>query len=128
MESRPQAPAAAARGLAAAVVILAFGALGFFGVFSDAPPGQPLTLRLGVLAVAQLTGAGLVGLLLVRQWFLAVLTAWGPLLMGGLGLYVKLRHPGEFPRASFLLVSLCGAPLLALAGGWLGRWFVLGRR
>ena len=70
-------------------------------------------------------------MLLPRRWYLAVLTAWGPMLLGGVGLYAKLIHPEVPTRPSSMLwlpLLLLGVPLVALAGGFLGRWYARRRR
>jgi hypothetical protein len=116
------------RGAAATLVILGTGGVGLVGAFSDASPGESVALRLVLLAFVQVAGAALVGLLVPRWWLLAVLTAWGPLLLGSVGLYVKLRHHAQFPHPRFLVLSLVVPSVLAIAGGLLGRWWILQRR
>jgi hypothetical protein len=113
--------AALVRGAGVTLVIVATGAFGLGGLFSDRSPGESLALRLALLALVQLLGAALVGLLVPRWWWLALFTAWGPVLLGGVGLYVKLRHQTAFPNVRFLVLSLTFPPLLAVAGGLLGR-------
>ena len=112
------------RGAAATLVILLSGAVGLWGVFTDASPGESVALRLALLVLVQLLGAALVGALLPRWWMLALLSAWGPVLLGGVGLYVKLRHQTVFPRLGFLVLTLALPLVLAVAGGLLGRWWV----
>ena len=112
------------RGAAATLVILLTGAFGLWGVFTDASPGESVALRLTLLVLVQLLGAALVGVLLPRWWMLALLSAWGPFLLGGVGLYVKLRHQTVFPRPMFLVLSLTVPVLLAVSGGLLGRWWI----
>ena len=124
MERTETPGVALVRGAAATLVILATGGFGLVGLFSDVPPGASVVLRLLLLTLVQVLGAALVGLLLPRLWFVALLTAWGPVLLGAVGLYVKLRHETAFPRARFLILSLVLPPLLALAGGLLGRWWI----
>jgi hypothetical protein len=110
------------------LAILATGAYGFVGVFSDRSPGESAVFRMASLALVSVVGAGLVGMLLPRRWYLAVLTAWGPMLMGCLGLYVKVAHPGPFPRVRALAVMLLVWPCVAVAGGFLGMWIARHRR
>ena len=61
-----------------------------------------------------------------NRWYLAVIAAWGPALLGAVGLFAKLRAGGNYPKSSFLVLTLCAAPLVSLAGGFAGR--VMGRR
>ena len=121
---RPSAAVLMVRAAAATLVILLTGAVGLWGVFTDASPGESIALRLALLVLVQLLGAALVGALLPRWWMLALLSAWGPVLLGGVGLYVKLRHQTVFPRLTFLVLTLALPLVLAVAGGRLGRWWV----
>ena len=114
------------RGAAATLVILATGAFGLLGLFSDTSETS-IALRLALLVLVQVLGAALVAVLVPRWWMFSLLTAWGPLLMGGVGLYVKLRHETVFPRGHVLALTLVVPPVLALAGGLLGRWIKLRR-
>jgi len=116
------------RSAAATLVILATGAIGLMGAFSDPSPSESVALRLALLAVVQVSGAALVGVILPRWWILALLTAWGPLLLGSVALYVKLVHHTVFPRLTFLVFTLVVPSLLALTGGFLGRWWIRQRR
>ena len=75
--------AALVRGAGVTLVIVATGAFGLWGLFSDRSPGESLALRLALLALVQLLGAALVGLLVPRWWVLAVAGGllgrrWGP--------------------------------------------------
>ncbi|HEX5045323.1 MAG TPA: hypothetical protein VFV75_20680 [Candidatus Polarisedimenticolaceae bacterium] len=121
--TKPSIAAAMVRGASVTLVILATGACGLAGLFTDQSPGESVVLRFALLVLVQVLGAALVGWLVPRWWILAVLTAWGPLLLGGVGLYVKLRHDTTMPSLRFFLLSLVLPPLLALAGGLLGRWW-----
>ena len=124
----PDTAAHMVRGARAVLVILGTGSLGPLGLFFGASPGESVALRLALLALIQLLGAALVALLVPRWWLLALLTTWGPALLGSVALYVMLRHQTDFPRPRFLVLSLVAPPLIALAGGGMGRWWMRSRR
>ena len=71
-----------ARGAAAAVVIFLVGVLGLWAAFSDLSPNETLLQRVVVVALVYLLGGSFVGILLPRRWYLAALTAWGPVAIG----------------------------------------------
>lgn len=74
------------------------------------------------LAVLCLGGAGLVvGWLAPKRWGLAVLAAWSSVGMGLLLLIGKLSTGGTPPYWSAIVTGLIVAPLVAAAGGYLGR-------
>ena len=122
------AGAGVVRWLAAATVIFFVGLVGFMAAFIDVSAGEILSLRITVVALLFFLGSAVVGLLLPRRWYLATLTAWGPLLVGGVSLYVKLTNDEVRVSTKLLLASLVVIPVLALLCGLAGRWFILRRR
>ncbi len=109
------------RKLAELALILASGLLaGFFGlamVFSDLGPGETWTARI-LLIVGLYSGFGLlVGLAFPARWKLALLSAWGPGLMGLVAIFSNLMvNPVAAPQGLLFLAPL-GIVGLASYGG-----------
>ncbi len=105
----------------AVVVALSVGVLGLWSVFTDIGPHESRTSRWAMTGLVYALGATVVGALVPHRWYLAVLTAWGPLLLGAIGLTAKLATGRPVPYWSFLATTLLGVPALALLFGYLGR-------
>jgi hypothetical protein len=107
--------------LLAVAIALAVGVIGLWAVFSDFGPNESPTARWLIVGLIYAAGAAAVGALVPQRWYLALLTAWGPLAIGLLGLATRLRIGGPFPYWSFLALEILGVPGVALAFGYLGR-------
>ena len=105
-------------------VVIAFitGCVGLFGFFSDLGPSETQTERIVFLVVSYAVGCGVVGAILPRAWHVALIAAWGPLLIALPGLVMKLMGGGPVPYWSFLLQALVAVPAAALAFGYGGSW------
>ena len=117
------------RGLAVAALILVVGLVGLWAVFTDLRPGASLVPRILIVALLYVGTGALVGRLLPRFWYLAVLLAWGPALWGLVGLVARSLpdHP-EMPYSpglGFFLVMFLVVPGVALASGRLGKTWAL---
>lgn len=97
-----------------------FGVVGLALVFTDLGPTSTPTARVLSSAGLFLVAGVSIGLLNPRgrSWSLAVLSAWGPAVLGAVGMWIWLRSPGGEPGLA--LAFLLGPAGLALAGGWGG--------
>ena len=105
----------------AVLVALLVGVIGLWSVLADSGPKESRTMRWLMTGVISALGATTVGALVPRRWYLAVITAWGPLFLGAMGLVAKLAHGGPIPYWSFLATTLLGLPALAVLFGYVGR-------
>ncbi len=103
-------------------IALATGLVGLWCVFTDLGPSEFMAGRISILVLAYLVGAGLVGALLPRRWYVASVAAWGPVLFGILGLVAKLSRGGPMLRWSFLIETLLMIPAACLMFGFGGSW------
>ena len=111
-----------ARNVVLAVIIaLAVGVIGLWAVFSDIGPKDSMAARWLMTSLVYAAGAMAVGFLVPRRWYLALLTAWGPLVLGLIGLTVKLINGRPVPYWRFLALTILGVPGAALLFGFLGR-------
>ena len=104
------------------LVALITGFVGLTGFFSDLGPSETGTERIVLLLVSYAVGCGLVGALLPRAWYFALIAAWGPVLIALPGLVNKVVRGGPFPFWSFLLEALVAVPAAALVFGYAGSW------
>lgn len=102
------------------LVALAIGLVGLFAVFSDVAPGGTPAVRFLFLGLLYAGGSALVGALVPRRWYVAVVAAWGPVLWCSLGVVMKLTHGGPVPYWSYLIPTIIIVPALALGFGYLG--------
>ena len=103
-------------------IALATGLIGLWCVFTDLGPSESMAGRISILVLAYLVGAGLVGVLLPRRWYVASVAAWGPVLLGSAGLVAKVSRGGAMPRWSFLIAALLIIPAVCLMFGFGGSW------
>ena len=103
-----------------ALLVFVIGVLGLSGFFSDLGPGESERERIAFVVGVYVVGGGLLGALLPRRWYLAVLSAWGPLLVSAPGLLVPLSRGQATPYWSYILLGLVGAPAVAVAAGFAG--------
>jgi len=105
--------------------------LGLFGlalIFSNLSPNETWSIRVAVAVIYFfLCGLG-IGFLSRDFWFIAGLSAWGAVLMGGLLVIVALGRHGsasfeaqEPPYISSGLLLLFVPIVLSLAGGYIGH-------
>lgn len=114
------------RYVAAVILGVLGGILILSRVFSDIGRDESAVGQVVLLvSVTFLMSAGL-GWLAARRWYLAVVLAWGAILMGAISLMVRTRRGGS--PMEWLLTSalLLGIPALSLLGGFTGdrvrRW------
>lgn len=103
--------------------------LGFVGlaiVFSDPVEGWPL--RIMIASAFYFFSSATVGYTHPNGWPIAMLTAWGGLLMGGLLIIAAIARYGgaafaatEPPYISSGLIMLFGSLVLSLSGGYVGK-------
>ena len=79
------------RTLVVTSVVLVTGFLSLAQIFSDLGPQETQVSRILVTWLTLIFGAVLIGLIVPRRWYLAVLSAWGPFLLAGGGLLVAIR-------------------------------------
>ena len=103
------------------MLIFVTGAFGFLAFFSDLAKGEQLWHRILVVTVVYLVVGASVGALLPRLWALALLAGWGPIGLGVLGLFMRLRTGGETPYWSAFVVTLVVLPAWLLASSYLGK-------
>lgn len=105
----------------AVIIALMVGVIGLWAVFSDIGPRDSIATRWLITGLVYAAGAMAVGFLVPRRWYLALLTAWGPLVLGLIGLTAKLMNGGPLPYWRFLALTILGVPGFALLFGYLGR-------
>ena len=105
----------------AVIIALMIGVIGLWAVFSDIGPKDSIATRWLVTSLVYAAGAMAVGFLVPRRWYLALLTAWGPLVLGLMGLAVKPVNARPIPYWRFLALTILGVPGFALLFGYLGR-------
>ena len=98
---------------------MAFYHLNIYLFFADLSPWEPVWMRITLVAVFYAASAAIVGALVPSRWYVALLTAWGPTLMGSLALLLRLSL-GAPPGWDFVLPALAGVPTLALVAGYSG--------
>ncbi len=106
--------------VSAVVVALVVGVVGLWAVFADIAPKGSAAWRWSLTAIVYAGGAAVVGALVPRRWYLALLAAWGPVTLGLLGLITKLVSGAAVPYWSFLALVLVFVPAVALLFGYLG--------
>src|SRR5436309_6428654 len=79
------------RTLVVTSVVLVTGFLSLAQIFSDLGPQETQVSRILVSWLTLIFRAVLIGLIMPRCWYLAVLTAWGPFLLVGGSLLVAIR-------------------------------------
>lgn len=122
------ASSAIVRWSVAAVAIALVGLLGLSAFFSDLGPGETGFRRAVVVAIEYVVGGVVIGWTLRRRWYLAILEAWGPVLLGVAVVFVAFRQGIGEGRLSFLLLLLGVMPLVSIGSGLLGwRLARLGR-
>jgi hypothetical protein len=94
---------------------------------SDLGPSETVAARVAVVVVVYVIGCGLIGALLPRQWYVAVISAWGPVLISTfmlVALVFRLGEPAGAPGAfaGFWLLALIVFPAFAFASGYVGAW------
>ncbi|MBK9155459.1 MAG: hypothetical protein IPM25_14825 [Chloracidobacterium sp.] len=77
----------------AIAIVLGFG--GLVLTFSDLGPGESWPLRITVAAAFFFISGAFVGLIQPKAWPIALLTAWGAVLMGGFITLVAAAHYGR---------------------------------
>ena len=102
------------------IIALATGFVGLVSFFSDLGASESTAGRISILVLAYVVGAGVVGALLPRAWYLASIAAWGPVVFGVLGLVAKLSRGGPFPHWSLILETLVMIPAACLVFGYGG--------
>lgn len=112
----------AAFGAAAVVIAVATGFLGLSMFFSDLGPSESVAFRVLTLVLLYALGAGSIGALVPRIWYVALLAAWGPVL---LSLPVLLNRGAVAPSSPAEqmqqgLLGLVVVPLAALAFSYVG--------
>ena len=105
--------------LAVALALLV-GVAGLWTVFTDVGPNESRAARWLMTGLVYALGATAVGALVPRRWYLALLAAWGPVVLGAVGLVAKLANGGAVPYWRFLATNLLGVPAVALLFGYLG--------
>ncbi len=108
------------------VIAILLGSVGLVFVFSD--PAEGWLLRATVAtAFFFLTGAA-IGYAHANGWLIAMLTAWGAVLMGGFIILMSIARYGrnafnavEPPYVSSGIIMLFGSLGLTFFGGLLGR-------
>lgn len=112
-----------ARTAVGVVIALVTGFFGLAGLFSDLASSETIATRMMLVTLIYAVGCGFVGALRPRMWYLALVAAWGPFMIGLLGLVTKLRQGGQYPYWSILFVDLLFVPGAALVFGCGGSWF-----
>ena len=113
-----------ARTILVTAVVLVTGFLGLAQVFSDLGPRETGMQRILSTLLTCIIGSLLIGLIVPKRWYLAVLNAWGPLLLAGGGLLVAIRMGRVTEVLSGLLpilVVMPGTSLLSALAGALMR-------
>lgn len=107
-------------------VLLGFG--GLLLVFSDLGPGEGAFLRVTITAAYFFLSGGIIGFAHFKGWLIAMLVAWGSVLMGGFIIFMAIARYGresfaatDPPYISSGLIILVGSLALTLLGGVFGR-------
>lgn len=113
-----------------AVVLLAF-LLGFGGlvfVFSDLGPGEGWPFRVAITAAYFFISGAFIGYAQPKTWAIALLVAWGGVLMGGFITLVAIVHYGreafaatQPPFITSGLIILFGSVGATLLGAFFGK-------
>jgi hypothetical protein len=103
-------------------VVLAgtIGAIGFGALSIDLAPTVSKSGLLLVTALVYAVGAVVVGALAPRRWWLALLAAWGPVILGIAALIAKLANYGEGVHWRDLTMAILVVPGYAMLFGYLG--------
>ena len=104
----------------AIVGAICIGMLGLVSFFSDLSSGETILSRVLFIVICYAIGSLLFGILVPRYWYGALIAAWGPLLIGLLGLLSMIRNGGPYPYLAYLASALLGVPGLCLAFGYTG--------
>jgi hypothetical protein len=109
------------RVVVAILVTLGTGLIGLAAIFSDAGPGETLWQRALLVAGIYMAACAGIGVMFEKHWYLAVFTAWGPVILAAPVLLNILATGWSFRTGAFLFV-LCIFPGFALACGFAGAW------
>ena len=93
------------RVLAVAILVYFVGAMGGWRVAHDVQQPEGMPWRYAEIALVYLVGSALIGLLVRRHWYIALLTLWGPILYCGT-IYYYFGSPGLLLELSDFLVGL----------------------
>jgi hypothetical protein len=109
-------------GAAAVIIAIATGFLGLSMFFSDLGPSESMVFRFSTLVLLYAVGGGAIGALVPRAWYVAILAAWGPVLLT-LPMLLGPRVGTPSSPADQMQQGLLGVvvvPLAALAFAFLG--------
>lgn len=111
---------------AAAGIAVLIGFVGLMFVFTDPVEGWPL--RIAIATTFFFLSGAAIGFIHPNGWPMAMLTAWGGALMGGLITLVAISRNDSSPAPEPLelpigLIMLFGSPIVTLFGGFLGKSF-----
>ncbi|MCC7307074.1 MAG: hypothetical protein IT173_05895 [Acidobacteria bacterium] len=110
------------------VVAIVLGFVGLVFVFSDPGPGEGWLFRVSItMAFYFLSGVG-IGYMHPGGWLIAMLIAWGGVMMGGFIVLMAVARYGreafnasEPPFVASGLIMLIGSLGLTFLGGFLGK-------
>jgi len=110
----------------AVAVVLGFGGLAL--VFSDLGPGESWPLRITTAVVFFLVSGAFIGFAHPKGWLIAMLTAWGAVLMGAFITLIAIAYYGrgafaatEPPFITSGLTMIFGSLGSTLLGALLGK-------
>ena len=106
----------AAAVVAGVVVALVTGFVGLAAFFSDLGPSETEAKRIAFVVATYAVGCGLVGALLPRAWYVALIAAWGPLFLA----VPELISGPASGLSTWNLAELVLVPAAALVFGYVG--------
>ena len=110
-----------AMGMATAIVVAAaVGLVGFVSFFSDLGPNETWVERALFLLICYAVCCLLFGVLIPQRWWGALLAAWGPVLIGLLGLVIMIKNGGPYAYWYYSAAVLVAVPGACLAFGYIG--------
>ena len=108
---------------AAAIVT---GWIGLAGLFSDIGPNENVAERVATVTTVYIIGCGIIGALLQKKWYIAIITTWGPILISIFMLVVYFFNLGTPANTKFFvpfwISVLFGFPIFSLIFGFIGAW------
>src|SRR5712691_8712731 len=105
---------------ALAVIVLVTGFLGLDQIFSDLGPHEAGVSRLVTSALTYVIGSVLVGFIMPRHWYIAVLNGWGALLLAVPILIGAIRSGRLIPSWTILGLVILVIPGVNLISGRAG--------